>query len=233
MSYLLGYSFLLPLLVACITFRKFNGNHIKLVLIVVFYCIIFFSLNQFSTETYKFLGRYNYFLIYTSLEYLSFALIAAIFISNRKFSILVIVLSSLFIVFTIIYYTTARFKRIDSIPIGVESILLFVYVFIYFYSLIQKFDYQLNLYERASFWFIVGIFIYLGTTFFFNILGNAMDKELIDSYFHYTYLGDIVKNIFFSIGILLIPKTPEFRNDKKNGKDIPYLDMIQPTTTIN
>ncbi len=60
-----------------------------------------------------------------------------------------------------------------------------------------------------------------------------MEKELIDNYFHYTYLGDIVKNIFFSIGILLIPKTTELRKNKKVSKEIPYLDMIQPTTTIN
>lgn len=89
-----------------------------------------------------------------------------------------------------------------------------------------KFDPKISIFEKSSFWFIVGILIYLGATFFFNILGNSMGDELLDSYYHFSYLGDILKNIIFCVGIFLLTKEWELEPKKDNSNNIPNLDMI-------
>ncbi len=137
---------------------------------------------------------------------------------------MILVLSVLFILFLVVYYLTSKVNRLDSIPIGIESIILFIYIFSYFYNLLAKFDPNFSLFEKSSFWFIVGIFFYLGTTFFFNILGNSMDRELIASYYHYSYFGDILKNILFSVGVILLPKN--LKSNNSQNSNIPLLDII-------
>lgn len=202
-------------------------KELKLVLLLSIYLIIFFLLNFYFDEIVKVFRRNNYYLLYTSLEFLIFTTIIYSYITSKKFKYLIIILSALFILFLIIYYSTATIKRIDSIPIGIESILLFIYIFYYFYSSMTKIDHSISLYERSSFWFIVGIFIYLGITFFFNILGNTMEDDLINSYYHFSYLGDILKNILFSIAVFLLPKNQESNSVRQTQSNkVPYLDMI-------
>lgn len=72
---------------------------------------------------------------------------------------------------------------------------------------------------------IVGIFVYLTGTFFFNILANYISKQEIIKYWHYTYIPDIIKNLMFSIATILYSKniSPE---KIKQTRNIPNLDMI-------
>jgi hypothetical protein len=158
---------------------------------------------------------------------LTFTTLIYSFISNKKFKLFIQVVSVVFIIFLITHYTTAKIKRIDSIPIGIESILLFVYIFYYFYSSLRTIDLQASIYEKASFWFVIGIFAYLGTTFFFNILASSLGDEQIISYYYLSYFGDIIKNVFFTIAVVLLPKShPSSLNTIKNDSKVPYLDMI-------
>lgn len=124
-----------------------------------------------------------------------------------------------------LFYSTSGVKRIDSIPIGVESILLFIYIFYYFYDSLKNLDVKYGLAEKSSFWFITGIFIYLGITFFFNILGNTIELENIKKYYHFAYFGDIFKNILFTIAIYKYSKHP-LKTPKEKHASIPFLDAI-------
>lgn len=82
-----------------------------------------------------------------------------------------------------------------------------------------------NIFENASFWFIIGILTYLGITFFFNILANNLERDYFKKYFFYSYTGDILKNFLFAIAIFQYSKQhPE--SEKGNSSNVPYLDMI-------
>ncbi len=132
----------------------------------------------------------------------------------------------MFIVFLIIYYSSLKIRLIDSIPIGVEFLLLFVWIFYYFYYSLSDLDLESGIYERSSFWFVVGIFVYLASTFFLNILGNSIDDKRVKEYYYFSYLGDILRNILFAVAIYIYPKNQLAENTKKAKEStLPYLDM--------
>ena len=138
--------------------------------------------------------------------------------------ITMIVLSVIFVAFLIVFYSLASIHRIDSIPIGVETILLFIYILFFFHQYFKNMN--SDLYESASFWFVIGILIYLAVTFFFNILANMMEPDYFNKYFFYSYSGDIFKNILFSIAIFQYSRERHSSDLKGNSAKVPYLDMI-------
>jgi hypothetical protein len=219
--YLLNYSFLLPVFVSLTVWRKLKDY--RRIKILVGYLLLFFCLNLYFDEIIKLLNRNNYYLAYTSIEYIVFAHLITSDIPNKLFKKAVTIASFLFITFLVSYFAIFNIERIDSIPIGIESILLFVYIFYYFFFILNSGNENTAAYESPLFWIVVGIFIYLAFTFFFNILGDSMEVELINSYYHLSYLGDICKNICFAVGIILIAskiKTAQVKNNK-----IPFLDI--------
>lgn len=116
----------------------------------------------------------------------------------------------------------------DSIPIGIETILIIIYSFFFFQKFLKS-NVSRNVYEYPSFWLVVGSLIYLGCNFFFNILVNHLSDDQIDSFWHYTYLPEIIKNFLFAMVIL---GWPTYENEldskihKSRNNDIPNLDMI-------
>lgn len=115
-------------------------------------------------------------------------------------------------------------KRLDSIPIGIESIILFVFILLLFY---EQFKIAKNTSVISSpwFWFSTGLMIYLAGSFFFNILVNNIDKKLGMEYWHVTYVFDAVKNLFFSIGLIYVAHSPNKSSIEKSSS-VPFLDMI-------
>lgn len=134
----------------------------------------------------------------------------------------ILVLSSLFFAFQIYYFFTTNIKLLDSIPIGIETILILIYIVFCFYE-------QFNIsttefaYKKYWFWIMIGILAYLSCSFFFNIMANSVEFKLIKPYWYITFLFEIIKNILFSIAIILMSKIND--NDNKQ-KSVPYLDMI-------
>ena len=74
------------------------------------------------------------------------------------------------------------------------------------------------------FWIVIGIMIYLGGSFFFNILANHLNNEQIIDYWYWSYIADIIKNILFAIGLFVFTRQPKQKGMIKSS--IPYLDMI-------
>ncbi len=114
----------------------------------------------------------------------------------------------------------------DSIPIGVETILILLYSF-YFFQQFLRSNIAKNVYEYPSFWLVVGLLVYLGCNFFFNLLFNHVSSEQIENFWHYTYIPEIVKNVLFSLVILGYPSYSNENNSVPyKSHDIPNLDMI-------
>lgn len=153
---------------------------------------------------------------FTFIEYLAFASIFFYSIENKKFRALIIILSLSFVVFQAVFTLTANSRHLDSVPVGVETILIFLFIF---YFLYQEFKKESQLLVRNSmFWISTGIFFYLAGSFFFNILANHMTIAELQKYWYYSFLFDIVKNVLIAIGISV-------HRHKNRPDSIPYLDM--------
>lgn len=131
--------------------------------------------------------------------------------------------SLLFVTFQALYFSFAQPKLLDSIPIGVQTILVLSYIFYFLYIQISSTT-SIPLYKQHTFWLAVGILIYLSGTFFFYILINHLPERQIQPYWFITYIFDIIKNILFSIAVLVYSRTPK-DPAKTEQPNTPYLDF--------
>ena len=162
--------------------------------------------------------------IYTSLEYLFFSSFLYLIIKSKSAKKVILVLSCLFIVFEIIFFLTGEIGRLDSIPIGIETILIFLYVFIVLYEQFKNIETH-SMFSTYYFWLALGLLIYLGGSFFFNIMINYISSKEMSKYLYITYIPETLKNIFFAIAMFLNVKNSG--GDKfSKAKSVPYLDMI-------
>lgn len=163
---------------------------------------------------------FYYMTIYTLTEYLFLAYFIYLAISNRKLRLIIITLSCCFIIFQFSFSLAQH--RLDSISIGIETILLFIYIIFFFYdhSNTNRGGY---IYNHPVFWLCVGILIYLGGSFFFNILINYMSDAEYNQYWHYTYFAEIIKNFLFLLA--LINSSKNFRINNLKSTHVPFLDM--------
>jgi hypothetical protein len=198
----------------------------KELIIVAAYCVCFFLLNYFydSLPQKSPSARKLYYFAYTFLEYFSFTLLLFLSIKNARFKKNIIFASIIFLIFHILYSIFTKLRRLDTIPIGVETILIFIFVLYFFLEQFNNVEKNVSLFGNFAFWIVLGVIFYLGSTFFFNILANHMDKNEVLEYWSFSYLADIIKNLFFAIGIFVWAKNSHKKIIKK--EKTPFLDMI-------
>lgn len=218
-SYILEYSYLalFPL------FLLSKSRSKSLNIVIGFYGLTFFLLLHYFNDIGRSIGQIIQ-TIYTLLEFYFFTLIFFIIIQKKNIRKIVLIFTFIFTGFQFLYYFISEPQKIDSIPIGVETIFLFFFAFLYFQQFF-KHNLAKNIYEYPSFWLVVGILLYLGSAFFFNILANEITKQQFVKYWHYTYIPEILKNLMFGMIVLGYPfKDPETEQINK-PRDIPNLDM--------
>ena len=67
---------------------------------------------------------------------------------------------------------------------------------------------NLFIYSKYQFWIILGMMIYLAGSFFIYIFANQLAPKDVAKYWFFTNIFYIIKNIFFSIAIILNAKQP-------------------------
>lgn len=184
--------------------------------IVCFFCLFYF--HELSPKLRKY-----YYTLYTTFEYSAFAFLLYKFIKNKKAKSIILILSSLFFVFQIIFLFVSKKYRLDSIPIGVETILIFSFIIYKFFELSKNIDGTV-ISSNYIFWVAVGILIYLGGSFFFYILINHLNEEQIQIFGILANLTEILKNIVFAIALYIYFKYSTKPTASQNN--IPYLDIM-------
>lgn len=185
---------------------------------IVFFCLL--QLYQYlPKETKTFYQSF-----YTFFEYSLFGFFFWKNINSKKLRSAIIITSILFLIFQVIYVSTIKVKRLDTVPIGIETILIFIYIFFFFY----EFSKTLNgsyIYNHYCFWISVGVLIYLGGSFFFYILIDHLTRDQVETFGNLTYLSEVIKNILFTLAIFIYVKYP-FKPNNQKTSSVPYLDMI-------
>jgi len=130
-------------------------------------------------------------------------------------------LSFCFVTFQIIFLLLFDSNRLDSVPVGVESILVFVYIFLFFLEE-MKYSRTTYIYHHHCFWISVGLLFYLGGSFFINILADSFTNEEFQKYWYLNYIADTIKTFLFATSFLFIGK----KSNARSTSTVPYLDMI-------
>lgn len=162
--------------------------------------------------------------IYTFLEYSFFAFVFWKNIEGKNIKRFILLASVLFFGLQVYYLLTTGVNLLDTIPIGVETILVFIYIFFFFYEF-SRGSSGSYIFGHFCFWISVGTLIYLGGSFFFFILIEHLTKEQIIEFGNLTFLAEIIKNVFFALAVFIYARYP-YEKSKKKSNDVPYLDMV-------
>ena len=123
------YSYLLLPVLALIFRNKMLSNIFLTLLIYGTSC--FFLLFYFHDLPKELRGYY--FTFYTFFEYSAFAALFYFNIKSKLFKKIIIISSLCFLIYQCVYLFTAKIQALDSVPIGIETILIFVFIFAFFY----------------------------------------------------------------------------------------------------
>ncbi len=222
--YIVTYSYLVfPL------YFLFSKNRKGLPLLLCIYGVIVFSylsLFNYLQEERAYSSMLLLQNLFTPFEYLIFT--GTFFLSaNKTKKRWLIGLSAAFISFLLILFIFYPIRLdshliLDTIPVSIETILIFIYIFFFLYEH-SKTDNSDVIYNNYLFWVSVGLLLYMGGTFFFNILVTQMSLAEFDNYWHFTYIAEILKNILFLVALLKI--SPAKKKDFLPQARMPYLDI--------
>lgn len=135
---------------------------------------------------------------------------------------IIIIASLFFLLFQVIYFFSTHKKKFDSIPIGIETILIFIFIFFFLYEQLKDLK-GMPIYDHYFFWISIGLFIYLGGSFFIYLMANSISDEELIKYWFFTYIVEIIKNLLFATAVVIYSKNP----DRKNlNKVLPKLDFM-------
>ena len=199
-NYLASYSHFLPIIFFLLFFRKSSSRR-------VLWIIVIYSLYNYLTD----LGliylnhkptRVFLYSSFTFFEFILFTSAIYLIINNRGFRKFIVAISILFTVFILIYNFYVKVVGIDSIPIGIEAIIILILSFYYLYEQMKDPE-NLFVYSRFSFWVVLGMMLYLAGSFFIYIYASRLDDSEVGKYWIFTNIFSIIKNIFFTIAILL------------------------------
>jgi hypothetical protein len=143
---------------------------------------------------------------FTFVEYSIFTYFLWVNIKNKNIKSFLFYASIVFIVFTTAYNIKTNFQKIDSLPIGIETILIIVYSFYYLYEQLNDTS-NFFIYTKYQFWIIIGFLIYLAGSFFIFIYASKLAND--NSFKKYWFITNgfyAVMNILFIIAFCMRAK---------------------------
>jgi len=230
-TFIVVYSYLL-LPISTIIYFALKGHNKSLGILLSSYGIaIFILLNLYGFV--RILGAKNpiyvqvYQSLFTFIEFLVFGILLYNIIAYHVFKKIIVFSIISFFAFQIIYVFNEKTQILDSVPIGIETILMFIFVLFFFYERFQDVTGE-PIYFHHGFWLSFGMLIYLGASFFFYLLISHLDEKQQDTYGLITYVADITKNLLFVLALFVAlsnERAKKAREPKATGA-IPFLDMI-------
>lgn len=166
------------------------------------YCFINSLVNYTGLYVSSKVGYYLY-ALYTIIEYCVFAYFILYNLQKKLPKKMIVYASVAFIAFNIYHTLYSKPRGLDSVPIAIETILIFLYCFYYLYVQMSEIE-EIFIYNTYQFWIIIGIMVYLGGSFFIYISANVAPSKTLHQFWFLTYVFYIVKNIFFAIGIFYL-----------------------------
>jgi hypothetical protein len=217
--YLVALSDVLFILLFLVHFKKAKSE--KGLWFIALYCLSDLAVNFVQPYLPKSFVFFLY-TFFTLLEYCFFAFFIYLLIKNSLFRKIIVGATLAFTAFLAVYYiSTTEFRSVDSLPIGIETILILIFSFYYLFEQLNE-PGQVFIYDKYPFWIIAGFMLYLGGSFFIYIFANQVDRDVLAQYWTFTFIFLILKNILFAIAILIHVK--QKKNPSPEKHLYPYLN---------
>lgn len=195
--YLASGSDVLFLIVFISLFRKIQSNGLLALAANCAFAIILNSFIEFTD-----INDPLFYAFFTFVEYAFFSFFLYIHVVNAKFRKFIIGSSVLFTVFMGLYFALAHSNSLDTIPVGIETILILIFSFFYLFE-------ELNnpradvIYKKFQFPVVTGIMLYLAGSFFIYVYSSQVNHEIIAKYWVFTNVFYILKNLLFILSLFM------------------------------
>jgi hypothetical protein len=196
------YTALLPVILFFIYFQRTKNSRLLIILITYSWYELTTNLISFYISDASVVILYA---IFTIAEYLLFAYCFYLVIKKPIIKKIIGVSCLFFVIFSIIYSLSVQYKILDSLPIGIETLLILTFSFYFMYEQMEE-PSQILIYHRFPFWIVSGIMIYLAGSFFIYIFANQVDKQTRHEYWVFQNAFTIIKNFFFTISLMVFVK---------------------------
>ena len=152
------------------------------------------------------------FRLFTIVEYSIISLFIFKLIESNQFKNIIKLGSITFLLAAILDIYTSSFTDFDSLPTGLESILILAYCLFFIYERITSTSFSFN----GTVWITTGFILFFSGTFFLFILSqnNFKDSSFILTYGYIVAIFSIIKNIFITIGIATETNSSKGTNHK-------------------
>lgn len=147
--------------------------------------------------------------MFTTVESVAFVSFLYVQIQSKSVKKVLFVLGLGLLAFNVFYpFFSSGVNQIDSVPIGVETIIVMIFSFYYLYERTNDTT-TLYIYSTFPFWVVIGMVLYLSGSFFIYLFADSLTKLELHKYWIITNVLSIMKNIFFAIGIIVNSKPPK------------------------
>lgn len=162
--------------------------------------------------------------IYAIFEYLFFTSFFFLSTKNKKFKILIAVISFLYLVFDVIFLRSGK-TNFDFWAALFTTILIVIYSVFLLYEQVNAplAENQYNstspliIYQSYPFWIVIGCIIYLSGTLFVFLYTSDLKDKAFSSLWGINYVFEIIKNVCFAVAFILA-------KNKKNIESQPFDD---------
>lgn len=111
-----------------------------------------------------------------------------------------------FILFDLLFsYFSNGTKLVDSVQIGIETIIILGFSFYYLYEKTNDTT-TLYIYSTFQFWVVIGMALYLSGSFFIFLFADTLSQKQAQGYWYITNIFSILKSLFFTIAIIVNSK---------------------------
>ena len=210
------YSEILPVIFYLCFFGRNKGTGLW---VIFLYCLISYSAEAFGS----YLPKRNLFYVYAAFTICEYALLTYLmfgWLTERVYRVIILAGSVLFVVVAFYQDIYLREKKIDTLTVSVENILIIIYSILFLYKEITT-PSSMYIYDTKRFWVVMAFFLYCSSTLFLFIYAENFTPQEHAAYWIINNFPEILKNILFCIAFTM-------RENQKPGitVDNPYSDFL-------
>lgn len=136
---------------------------------------------------------------FTPIEFIFFSTFFYKINSSHTIKKFIVFTAVLFLIFWIFFTYFFGYKDFDSVPIGIEFVLLLLHASIYYYQQLKE-PKLLFILNDPVFWFVSTIFFFTAGTFFIFIFAQIgiKNKEFVNQYFLINISLLLIRNLLLA-----------------------------------
>ncbi len=227
---------IIPLIFCILFYKKFNTKILEVFFVYAILQALFIVLISVNGYVYRSLPTNNLLLrFHLVFEYTLIAYLLSLLIVNKTIKKLLVYSILPFFAYNLLDFLSYGNLEFSNTPTIVEFLIFIVFIIIFFFEKMQN-DSKVLIYNTASFWICVGLFVYCTGNFFYILLVENFKNASIDSKNQLKIIYSIVtilKNVILGLSLMSLNFDDKTSEDNLQFPSDLNLDAFTPNHKLN